>query len=264
MTTAGGGDIVLLRESGANVLAVLRDASGDMVGGALLGADGPAYGLLAACVAAAALGPARIDVIDFMSADDGLDKLLEPLLDRGRIRLRRRRAFAALLEELRKEVRDRMADDDPGTRSHVTFLFGIHRARELDASFGSVDSDPDLADALEEVLRDGPEAGVHTWIWADTLSGATRRLSSRMIRECTWRVAGKMSADDSLSLLGTDRAAEVRDRQLVLGNDDLGVLTRLMGFAPPPPGWLASVVDGSVVSGSAPDGFAQGKDTPRA
>jgi len=267
MTTAGGGDIVLRRESGANVLAVLRDASGDPADGAdgaLPGADGPAYGLLAACVVAAALGPARIDVIDFMSVDDGLVELLEPLHDRGRIRLRRRRAFAPLLEELRKEVRDRMADDGPGTRSHVTFLFGIHRARELDASFGAVDSDPDLADALGEVLRDGPEAGVHTWMWADTLSGATRRLSSRMIRECTWRVAGKMSADDSLSLLGTDRAAEIRDRQLVLGNDDRGVLTRLMAFAPPSPGWLASVLDGSVVDGSALDGSAQGKDAPRA
>ena len=241
MTTAGSGDILLRRESGANVLAVLRDASGDgaIAGESSPGADGPAYGLLAACVAAAALGPARIDVIDFMATDDGLDELLEPLLDRGRIRLRRRRAFAPLMEELRKEVRDRAAHDDPRVGSRVSFLFGIHRARDLDASLTSIDSDPDLADALEEVLRDGPEAGVHTWIWADTLAGAARRLSSRMMRECTWRVAGKMSADDSLSLLGTDRAAEIRDRQLVLGNDDRGVLTRLMAFAPPgQEGWL--------------------------
>ena len=256
MTTAGSGDILLRRESGANVLAVLRDASGDaaIAGESSPGADGPAYGLLAACVAAAALGPARIDVIDFMATDDGLDELLEPLLDSGRIRLRRRRAFAPLMEELRKEVRDRAAHDDPRVGSRVSFLFGIHRARDLDASLTSIDSDPDLADALEEVLRDGPEAGVHTWIWADTLAGAARRLSSRMMRECTWRVAGKMSADDSLSRLGTDRAAEIRDRQLVLGNDDRGVLTRLMAFAPPGQEWLAAVLNG----------FAERKDDTRA
>lgn len=248
MTTAGGGDIVLRRESGANVLAVLRDASGDAgtAGEPGQGAgDRPAYGLLAACVAAAALGTARVDVIDFMATDDGLDELLGPLLDSGRITLRRRRAFAPLMEELRKDVRQRLADDGAQLTGRMSFLFGIHRARDLDASLGSIDSDPELADALEEVLRDGPEAGVHTWIWADTLAGAARRLSSRMMRECLWRVAGKMSADDSLSLLGTGRAAEIRDRQLVLGNDDRGVLTRLMAFSPPSQQWLTAVLDGS-------------------
>ena len=261
MTTAGSGDIVLRRESGANVLAVVRDANGDETtnagGDGDSSQDGPAFGLLAACVAATALSPAQIDIIDFMSTDDGLDELLEPLLDRGRIRLRRRRAFAPLMEELRKDVRDRLADDDPRAGSRVSFLFGIHRARDLDASLSSIDADPDLADALEEVLRDGPETGVHTWIWTDTLGGATRRLSSRMMRECAWRVAGKMSADDSLSLLGTDRAADIRDRQLVLGNDDRGVLTRLMAFSPPSPAWLTAVLDG-------PAGRAEGKDETRA
>jgi DNA segregation ATPase FtsK/SpoIIIE, S-DNA-T family len=245
MTTATGGDIELRREAGANVLAVVRDLDGDYSG--VVG--GPAHGLLVACVAAAALGPVRIDIIDFMTADDGLDELLEPLLERGRITLRRRRAFAPLMEELRKDVRDRIAEDDLLRPARVTFLFGVHRARELDSDFGSVDADPELAEALEEVLRDGPAAGVHTWIWADSLAGATRRLSSRMIRECAWRVAGKLSADDSLSLLGTDRAAEIRDRQLVLGNDDRGVLTRLMSYAPPAPAWLAAVLDGPPVPG---------------
>ena len=245
MTIAAGGDIELRREAGANVLAVVRDLDGDDSGAV----GGPVCGLLAACVAAAVLGPGRIDIIDFMPADDGLDELLEPLLDRGRITLRRRRAFAPLMEELRKEVRDRIADDDLLRPAQVTFLFGVHRARELDSDFGSVDADPELAEALEEVLRDGPEVGVHTWIWADTVAGAIRRLSSRMIRECAWRVAGKLSADDSLSLLGTDRAAEIKDRQLMLGNDDRGLLTRLQSYAPPAPAWLAAVFDGPPLPG---------------
>lgn len=67
-----------------------------------------------------------------------------------------------------------------------------------------------------------------------------------MIRECGWRVAGKLSPDDSLSLLGTDRAAEIRDRQLLLANDDRGILTRLMSFAPPHPAWLAALLGGGV------------------
>jgi S-DNA-T family DNA segregation ATPase FtsK/SpoIIIE len=234
MTTAADADIELRREAGGNVLAVVR---GDAEPG-----DSPAYGLLTGCVAAAACGQARVDVIDFMPADDGLDEMLDPLLAAGQITLRRRRAFAQLIEELRKDVRTRVEDDDLLSPARLAFLFGVHRARELDAEFGSVDADPELAEALEEVLRDGPEAGVHTWIWSDSVTGATRRLSSRMMRECAWRIAGKMSADDSLALLGSERAAEIRDRQLVLANDDRGVLTRAISFGVPAPAWLAGLL----------------------
>jgi hypothetical protein len=101
-------------------------------------------------------------------------------------------------------------------------------------------------------MRDGPEVGVHVWIWAETVGGAARRLSSRMMRECSWRIAGKMSADDSLSLLGTERAAEIRDRQLVLSNEDLGVLTRAMTFALPSAAWLEETLDGPSRSSADP------------
>jgi energy-coupling factor transporter ATP-binding protein EcfA2 len=239
MAISSSVDIDLRREAGANVLAVIR--GGDSADGS---SGGPAYGLLMACIVSAAQSPAGIDVIDFLPADDALDEVCEPLLQRRRITLRRRRAFAPLIDELRKEVRDRVEADDTRLPARLAFLFGVHRARELDADVGSLDADPELAEALEEVMRDGPEVGVHVWLWSDSVGGAARRLSPRMMRECTWRIAGKMSPDDSLSLLGNERAAEIRDRQLLLSNDDRGILTRAMTIGLPSTGWLVQVLDG--------------------
>ena len=243
MTISASADIDLRREAGASVLAVVRqaDAADGQQGGP---PSGPAYGLLTACLVSAAQSPARIDVIDFLPADDGIDEVCKPLLDRGRITLGRRRAFAPLVDELRKEVRDRVEADDTRLPARLAFLFGVHRARELDADVGSLDADHELAEALEEVMRDGPEVGVHVWLWSDSVGGAARRLSPRMMRECTWRIAGKMSPDDSLSLLGNEHAAEIRDRQLLLSNDDRGILTRAMSFGLPGTDWLAKVLDG--------------------
>jgi hypothetical protein len=244
MAISASADIDLRREAGANVLAVVREA--DAADGQQRDSPGgPAYGLLIACIVSAAQSPARIDVIDFLPADDGLDEFCEPLLDRRRITLRRRRSFAPLVDELRKEVRDRVEADDTRLSARLAFLFGVHRARELDADVGSLDADPELAEALEEVMRDGPEVGVHVWLWSDSVGGAARRLSPRMMRECTWRIAGKMSQDDSLLLLGNERAAEIRDRQLLLCNDDRGVLTRAMSFGLPGTSWLVQVTDGT-------------------
>jgi DNA segregation ATPase FtsK/SpoIIIE, S-DNA-T family len=255
MAISASADIDLRREAGANILAVVREADTD---GEQAGSPGgPAYGLLLACIVSAAQSPARIDVIDFLPADDGLDEICEPLLDRGRITLRRRRAFAPLVEELRKDVRERVDADDTRLTARLAFLFGVHRARELDADIGSLDADPELAEALEEVMRDGPEVGVHVWLWSDSVGGAGRRLSPRMMRECAWRIAGKMSPDDSLSLLGNDRAAEIRDRQLLLSNDDRGILTRLMSFGLPGTGWLVQAIDDPGGPGAAEEGSAR-------
>lgn len=236
MTAGAQADVLLRRESGANLLAVVRDGEGDGP------VAGPAAGLLAATVASAAQGDARIDVIDFLSVDDGLDVVLEPFLDEGRITLRRRRAFAALVRSALEEMRDRIAVDDGGRQAWLLGLFGVHRARDLDSDVSSLDADVELAEALEEILRDGPEVGIHVWMWADTVTGVSRRLSSRMIRECGWRVAGRMSGDDSHSLLGTEAAGDLRDTQLLLSNDDRGLTMRLTGFGVPPADWLRGVL----------------------
>jgi hypothetical protein len=243
MAVAGLADIDLRRESGANVLVVMRDEGGDALG--IGPSDGLPYGLLVAAVASAALTPAAIDIIDFMSADDGLDVPLEGFLDAGRITLRRRRAFAGLIQELLAEVRSRVEQDDSARPARLAFLFGVHRARELDSDIGSLDADAELGDALEEILRDGPEVGIHMWLWSDSVSGAARRLSSRMMRECAWRIAGKMSGDDSMSIIGNEQAADIRERQLVLCNEDRGVLTRAISYGIPSPVWLNAVFNPS-------------------
>ncbi|HET7388708.1 MAG TPA: FtsK/SpoIIIE domain-containing protein [Nocardioidaceae bacterium] len=239
MTVGDIGDLVLSREAGANVLNIVRSGENDNTW--LEPAGGPAYGLLAAAVASGAMTNSALDVIDFMPNDDGLDTLFEPLLDAKRISLKRRRAFADVLDAYAIEVADRIEQDDTNRPSKVLFLFGVHRARELDAEFGSLDVDTELVEKLEQVMRDGPEVGVHVWIWADSVAGASRRLTARMMRELAWRVAGKMSSDDSQTFVGSGQAADLRESQLLLINDDRGVTTRVTAYAPPSCAWVTQV-----------------------
>lgn len=239
MTVGDVGDLVLSREGGANVLAIMR--SGDSENTGIEPASGPAYGLLAAAVASAAMANSTVDVIDFMSIDDGLDVLFEPLLDAQRITLKRRRAFPDVLSAYLDEVNERVEQDDSRRPAKLLFLFGVHRARELDSDVGSLDVDGDLVEQLERVMRDGPEVGVHVWLWSDSVAGASRRLTPRMMRETGWRVAGKMSGDDSHAFIGTGQAADLRESQLLIVNEDRGVSTRVTAYAPPSRGWVAQV-----------------------
>jgi len=87
-------------------------------------------------------------------------------------------------------------------------------------------------------MRDGPEVAIYVWVWADSVAGASRRLTPRMMREAGWRIAGKMSADDSQSLLGTGQAGDLRESQLILANDDRGVAIRVISYSLPSRGWV--------------------------
>jgi tetratricopeptide (TPR) repeat protein len=234
------GDLVLSREGGANVLAIVR--SGDNENAGIEPASGPAYGLLAAAVASGAMTDSTVDVIDFMSNEDGLDAMFEPLLDAQRITLKRRRAFPDVLTAYVDEVNERVEEDDSGRPAKLLFLFGVHRARELDSELGSLDVDADLVEKLERVMRDGPEVGVHVWLWSDSVAGTSRRLTPRMMREIGWRIAGKMSGDDSQTFIGTGQAADLRESQLLMVNEDRGVWTRVTAYAPPSSAWMAQVV----------------------
>jgi tetratricopeptide (TPR) repeat protein len=240
MTVGDIGDLVLSRESGANVLAIVR--SGDSENTGIEPAAGPAYGLLAAAVASGAMTNSTVDVIDFMSNDDGLDVLFEPLLDARCITLKRRRAFPDVLAAYMHEVRERVEQDDTSRAAKLLFLFGVHRARELDSELGSLDVDSDLVEKLEHVMRDGPEVGIHVWLWSDSVTGASRRLTPRMMREVGWRIAGKMSGDDSQTFIGTGQAADLRESQLLIENEDRALSTRVTAYAPPSPAWVSQVV----------------------
>jgi hypothetical protein len=239
MTVGDIGDLVLSREGGANVVSIVRSAEDGNTG---VEPGGPAYGLLAAAVASAAMTNSTVDVIDFMSNDDGLDALFEPLLDARRITLKRRRAFPDVLDAYLDEIEDRVDQDDSGRPAKLLFLFGVHRARDLDAEMGSLDVDGDLVEKLERVMRDGPEVGVHVWLWADSVAGAHRRLTPRMMRELGWRIAGKMSRDDSQTFIGTGQAFDLRESQLLIVNEDRGISTRVTGYAPPSREWVTQVL----------------------
>jgi DNA segregation ATPase FtsK/SpoIIIE, S-DNA-T family len=240
MSIHGTADVVLRRESGANVLVIARGSDG-IASGFAASPETP-QGLLVAMLASLVPTPTRTHVVDFTAIDDGTDALLQPLLRSPRFSVTRRRGLSAVLNECLTITRNRVAEDDNTAPPVVIVLFGLHKARDLDPQGASLDADMVLVDNLEEILRDGPEVGVHTWVWADSPSSVTRRLTSAAIREFGWRVASKMSADDSQSLLGIDLAGSLRAHQVIIVNDDLGIQKRATSYSVPETFWLDEIL----------------------
>lgn len=239
MTIAGTVDIDLRREAGANVLLVARDTSTAET--AAEGGFSLPRAVFANAVASATANKARVEVIDFMPGDDGLAAVLEPLTGAGLVGLSRRRQAPALLRSLHEELTRRIDSEEIAAAPICLVLFGMHRARDFDATAIDFDSESDLPEMLRTIVTDGPEVGLHTLLWFETLTSISRRVSHEVLRECGWRVAGRMSDEDSLSLLGVEAASSLREQQLLLSNDDLGASHRCTAISEPPARWTGEL-----------------------
>ena len=233
MTIEGNADVWLRRESGANLAVIARDHNQlpqsmlAMTVAGILASKRPGF------------EPALVDVIDFTPIDDGVEDLLQPFLGGGQVRIRRNRQSASCIKDYANEVRRRVSADQLRERPQVLVLFGLHRARDLDpeAAFGAGEG-ADTTDDLRTVMQDGPEVGVHTVVWADTLSSLLRRLPREAPRDCMWWVLGTMSAEDSARVTDTDVATSLRSHQAVVFNNDTNTQRRITVYAVPDGEWL--------------------------
>lgn len=234
MAIAGSADLNLRREAGANAILVARDSPLDV-------ASFDTFSVPRAVTTNVALSAvarqASVEILDFLPIDEGLDGFFAPLVETASVKVSRRRQLPGLLQRLCAEVSHRIEEDETSGPAILLVLYGMHRARDFDQE--SVDYDPevDLPDLLNHILRDGPEVGVHTFMWFETVSSISRRLPSSALREISWRLAAKMGPDDSSSFIGVDSADSLREQQVLSANEDRGLMQRCTTITTPSPQW---------------------------
>lgn len=157
-----------------------------------------------------------------------------------------RRNTATVLGSLSTAIKRRI--ESPGHADVPIFIVisGLHRARDLravvDSYYSASNAQPTPADLLAEILRDGPEAGVHVLAWCDTVPNARRALD-RAFGEFGMRLAGPMSAEDSNLFLDCSDASRLdRPHRLIFCDEERpGVLQKLRPYSVPGLDWLRSV-----------------------
>lgn len=207
----------LTREGGKNVLVVGRNEmlAGDMLAAAL------------ADLALRHSGSVELTVVDLMAIDGAVSRIAESV---GATVVRRRGLEDTLLELARRvEAEEPARQRDGATR--VLVINGLGKARDLDPDDYSEEGQQ-LVGALRTILRDGPDVGVHTVVWADSLATAERRLA-RLEREFGARVLFRMGVEDSLRLADSQVANELREREAVLVDMDRGTMVKFQPFESP-------------------------------
>ena len=236
------------RQSASNLLMVGRD-------------DEAAMGMMSAALVslAAQHAPDAVSfyILDFSPVDAPYAELLARLAAGlpHHVQRSRRRHLPDLIGQVADEVKRRgeMEEDSLWKEPAIYLLiYGLQRARDLRPdddmgfSFGTDGTDeekpPSPARQFQEILREGPDLGIHTIVWCDTYTNLTRTLDRRSLREFETRVAMQMSADDSSNLIDTPAASKLGVYRAYFYSEDEARLEKFRPYGLPSDGWVSKVL----------------------
>ena len=192
----------------------------------------------------------RMHIIDFGPRDGlGAERFgaVQELAE-DRISYGRNRDFLPLLTRLHQEMQERNEQEHASMSPVFVAIHGLQRARDLAPydDFGgaiqfAVSDSPAPASPGQmfgDLLRDGPDVGIHLLVWCDSQNNINRRMSAQTVREFEMRIVFQMSLQDSLALIDSPLAAKLGGHRALFVSDDEGRLDKFKPFALPNAEWI--------------------------
>lgn len=149
-----------------------------------------------------------------------------------------RRGLETVISDLSEEIGYRELSNTKQTSRIVLVLFGLQRARNLrretGISFASPSNGDNIHGNLSKILEEGPEFGIHTIIWCDTVQSFSRIFDNSDLNEIGHRIAGVLATNDSVKLFDEPVASNLdRENRMICYDDEkIGVHTSIRPYRP--------------------------------
>ena len=223
--------INLKRQSGANLLVIDRNEEL---------AFGVVFSSILSITAQESPETIVFHVVDMSSADASWVDHFETFADNfpHHANVHGRRGLDVVIPELAEEIDYRDMSDTKQMSKIILVLFGVQRVRDLrretGISFTASSAGSNIHDNLGKILREGPEFGIHTIIWCDTVQSFSRIFDNSDLNEIGHRVAGVLSSADSIKLFDEPVASNLdRENRMICYDDEkIGVYTSIRPYRP--------------------------------
>ncbi len=231
------------RQSGSNALVIGQQ-------------DEQAICTLIACVISLAAqlpaDRARFVLLDGTPADSFLSGQMPGALEAipNEVKQIEYRQVDEAINELADELKRRQ-DDDQGNHPAIFLIInGLQRYRTLrkgDDEFSfSTSDEPKKASASKQfidLIKEGPNYGIHTIAWCDTLASIERTFDRGMMREFDNRILFQMSSNDSSNLIDSPVANKLGFFRALSYSEEQGVMEKFRPYGLPPKAWLQEVAE---------------------
>ncbi|MEZ6058218.1 MAG: FtsK/SpoIIIE domain-containing protein [Planctomycetaceae bacterium] len=161
------------------------------------------------------------------------------------------RDAAGVVAKLSAEQQRREQNRDVAHPPIFLFVYHLAKMRDLrkgedDYSFGgfgttAATTSTDPGKQFSDLLKNGPESGIHVVTWCDTASNLDRWLGRNGLKELTHRIAFQMNAADSSNLIDSPAASRLGVNRALFYREESGTSEKFRPYGPPQTDWLAWV-----------------------
>jgi DNA segregation ATPase FtsK/SpoIIIE, S-DNA-T family len=152
------------------------------------------------------------------------------------------RDTVAVLKEVYGEVTRRQQESLTDLPAWYLIVHDLQRFRELrkkEDDFGfSRSEELTPAQQLVNIMREGPNLGIHVLAWCDSVTNMQRTFDRQALREVELRVLFQMSPNDSSALIDSPVAARLGEQRALFHSEELGKLEKFRPYDLPPTEWL--------------------------
>ena len=149
------------------------------------------------------------------------------------------------VDQLYKELQRRIETDDDAAPSTFLVIHNLARFRDLQKSeddfgfsnFGEEDK-VSAGKQFEEILREGPNRGIHSLIWCDGYNNVNRWFDRKALRDLEFRVLFQVSSSDSSNLIDSPIASNLGVNRAVLYDDERGEYEKFRPYGLSTDDWL--------------------------
>lgn len=144
-----------------------------------------------------------------------------------------------LIVDLAAQMKQRQEPGAPIGKHTFFMVLGLEKFRMLrqedEYAFSSRDDSagPSASKGFTDLLTEGPNAGIHTLLWCDTLSNLNRALSRKTLREFEMRVLFQLSQSDSSELIDSPAANRLGMYNALLYSAQSGQIEKFRPYAAP-------------------------------
>ena len=135
----------------------------------------------------------------------------------------------------------RYENSDELSKHIFIYIIGVHNAKKLQSSDGY--SYPEHSEKLQRIIAEGPDYGIHTICWSNTLKNLEKSLDRKILSEFDMRIASfKLGRDESDHLLDSNEAETLESGYALFYDEEkIDKVEKFEPYATPSDKWIDDV-----------------------
>jgi energy-coupling factor transporter ATP-binding protein EcfA2 len=143
-----------------------------------------------------------------------------------------------VLQSVKDIIDHRLSGDSKVNQNIYLAIFSLQRGRAFRKDGYSMNEEGNL---LSYILKEGPDVGVFSLVQVDTMDNFTKNLDDNLLKEFSQRIASQMNPDNSVKLIGNQKAAKLGTNRAWYYDDNENTMIKFKPYELPTFTWVAQL-----------------------